>query len=385
MNDCRYLPFNLDKSAPINCVRCLSFSVVSVPKRRAFSTWRCAARESASMNGIRLGIALVALLVGSCAGGPPEEQVALGPPIESVGVTRAERLTDGRRALRGAAWDSQSAAVFRGDRAYVVFDIGESVPIEAVYVQGDNNDRFLIEVSDDGKQFSTLWTAPTRGAAGLRERWASELGGRGRFVRLSGIGGDRFISISELQVFSATPSPWPPRVAPDFEMTPSLWTKLALLVFAVLAVVAALFDRRGSRLSLLLWAAALVSAAAAVYAIVADWPERTCEVTIAMTANRAIGAPPERGLRGLTLQVLPATFASRSVPWSAHVRVFRSPGAAHLSRPPRSWSPGASGRDCPRVTKPRVTLRMLRVLRAPSRRCVGARRSRALRRARRTP
>jgi hypothetical protein len=53
--------------------------------------------------------------------------------------------------------------------------------------------------------------------------------------------------------------------------------------------------------------------------------ERTCEVPIGKTATSPIGAPPERGLRGLTQPVLRATYASRSVPWSAHVAFFRGP------------------------------------------------------------
>ncbi|MGB1142757.1 MAG: ATP cone domain-containing protein, partial [Halioglobus sp.] len=73
-------------------------------------------------------------------------------------------------------------------RAYVLYDLGEPSAIDAVYLQGDNNDRFVLEVSDDGAEFAPLWTANAVGAPGLRSRSATKLGAHGRFVRLSAIG-----------------------------------------------------------------------------------------------------------------------------------------------------------------------------------------------------
>ena len=90
------------------------------------------------------------LVAAGCGGGGHAEQIDLGAPIESIGVRRTERLTDGRRALPGAPWSSKPAAIFRDERAFALFDIGETVSIEAAYLQGDNNDRFTLEVSEDG-------------------------------------------------------------------------------------------------------------------------------------------------------------------------------------------------------------------------------------------
>lgn len=256
----------------------------------------------------------VLLLAAGCTGGPPPEQLDLGSPIDSSGVARAERLTDGRRAVRGAAWDSKNAALFRGDSAYVLFDLGETTAVDAAYVQGDNNDRFRIEVSEDGARFSELWIAPTRSGAGLRDRWAAQLGGAGRFVRVSGIGGDRWISISEIQLFSSKPEAWPPRVPIDVEMTPPLWTRLALIVFAVLAIAAALFHRRGSKASTVAWGATLVAAGATAYAIWTDWPIETENINLSRAVSAAVacaaiwrlGFRPSRANGALLTTVLAA-------------------------------------------------------------------------------
>lgn len=217
-----------------------------------------------------LGLALL-LLAPGCGWHHAEERIELGAPSDFVGVTHVERIVDGLRGFRGAPWNSRSAASFRAD-AYVTFDLGEVEPIEAAYVQGDNNDRFIIEISEDGKTFSTLWVADRTGGSGLQARSAKNLGGRARFVRLRAEGGDRWISVSELQLFSANPRIWPPRVAVDIEMTPSLWTRLALLVFAVLSIVAAIVHRRGSKTTSALWAVVGASAVVTAYTIVSAWP-----------------------------------------------------------------------------------------------------------------
>ncbi|UCH30698.1 MAG: hypothetical protein JSV06_06655, partial [Myxococcales bacterium] len=101
------------------------------------------------MRRTKVGLALLLLSAG-CHGAAAAERIELGAPAEVVGVRRAERLTDDRRALNGAEWNSRQAALLDGHRAYVLFDLGEVTPIEAAYIQGDNNDQFVLEVSDDG-------------------------------------------------------------------------------------------------------------------------------------------------------------------------------------------------------------------------------------------
>jgi hypothetical protein len=266
----------------------LSFCVASTGRRR-FSLAACAATASQAMTRIRLG--LMGLLLFSAACGPSaEERIDLGDSVESSGIRQIEHLTDGRRKLRGAHWQSSSVTFIDDDRAYAIFDLGEVTPIEAAYIQGDNNDRFFVEVSDDGQEFATLWVAPAVSNPGLQPRMAKNLGGSGRFVRLRAIGGDRFISISELQLFNANPSSWPPRVSVDFEMTPSLWARLALLVFALLGIAAALFHRRGSKRSVVLWSLAGASALAAAYTLYAAYPVDTPSIDLSRAVAAAVAS-----------------------------------------------------------------------------------------------
>lgn len=261
--------------------------------------------------------ALWLMLGTGCSQAPPDTQLVLGPPVASSGVTHVERMTDGRRAPSGAPWRSESAAVMTSRRAHVTFDLGAVHPIEAAYIQGDNNDRFVLEVSDDGKRFSGLWTAPDTGASGLRARYVTDLGGAGRFVRLRAIGGDRWISVSELQLFSQNPSTWPPRIPVERHMTPSLWARLALLLFGVLAVLTALGHRRESATSLLGWIATGVAGVGALVAIAIAWPVDTAVVDFsrAVAAVVAAAAVGRLGLRGVNAQgpALTALLAAMAV------------------------------------------------------------------------
>ncbi|MBW2508508.1 MAG: hypothetical protein JRE81_07750, partial [Deltaproteobacteria bacterium] len=237
------------------------------------------------MIATRLGFMWLLLVAMGCGWGDPREQIALGDPIESAGIRGLGALADGRRAMTGAPWNASSAAVFEDD-AFVVFDLGEVTAIDAVYVQGDNNDRFIIETSVDGDHYSKLWTAPAVGGEGLRARWRKDLGGSGRFVRVSADGGDRWVSLSEIQLFTAAPSIWPPLVAVDIEMTQSLWARLTLLLFTVFALAAAAFHRSGSKRSVVLWTLVGASALAAAYALVATWPADTAFINL----SRAVAA-----------------------------------------------------------------------------------------------
>ena len=272
------------------------------------------------MTKTSLVTALWLVLGTGCGQASSEAQIALGPPVKSSGVTHAERLTDGRRAPSGAPWDSESASIIRSRRAFVIFDLGAVQPIEAAYIQGDNNDRFVLEVSNDGKRYSELWTAPDTGGAGLRARYATNLGGAGRFVRLRAIGGDRWISVSELQLFSQTPATWPPRPPVERHMTPSLSARLALLLFAVLALFTALGHRRGSATSRVGWIATGAAGVGAIVALAGAWPVDTAVVDLsrAVAAVVAAAAVGRLGLRrahaqGAALTGLLAAMAILSV------------------------------------------------------------------------
>ena len=129
----------------------------------------------------RLGVGIAGLLLvvaAGCARGAPEEQIRLDAPTESQYIDNVDRLTDGQQALEGTPWQSEAAASFRRGHAFAMFDLGKVTPIEAAYLQGDNNDEFIIEVSEDGTHFTTLWaglvTRPSTSGVrrAIRLRWA---------------------------------------------------------------------------------------------------------------------------------------------------------------------------------------------------------------------
>ena len=285
-----------------------------------FSPVSVAATASAAMTRTRRGLTLLLLLAGGCLGSSSDQQIALGAPSDSLAVKRAERITDGRRALRGASWDAKAVAFFNGPRAYLVYDLGELTPIEAAYLQGDNNDEFILEVSEDGTTYTPLWTAPAVVGNGLQTRIADGLGARGRFVRVRAKGGDRSVSLSELQLFTAKPSPWPPSLAVDFEATASIWAQLALLVFGLLSVLVAALDRAGSKRGLALWTLSGGAAIAVCSAIVSGWPmetsfidlSRAVAATVACAVVLRLGLQPD-GARTRMLTGLLAAMALLSI------------------------------------------------------------------------
>ena len=100
----------------------------------------------------------------------------------------------------------------KGARASITFDLGKSQAIDTLYLVADNNDQFELTISDDGRAWRPLWSAPSVPHPGMRERFASALGGQGRYLRVSARGGDQYVSIGELLAFSAAPSALPPAV-----------------------------------------------------------------------------------------------------------------------------------------------------------------------------
>ena len=131
-------------------------------------------------------------------------------PSSSSGVSNARAITDGVGAFEGDEWNSSVAALFSSEKAYAEYDLGRSVGIAAGYLQGDNNDEYVVSISEDHSNFVPLWTAEPRPEAGMRQRWTSQLSAHGRWVRLTVRGGDSAYSVAELQLFEHPPSVMPP-------------------------------------------------------------------------------------------------------------------------------------------------------------------------------
>jgi hypothetical protein len=242
-------------------------------------------RLARALPGLLLAVAL------SCSGGGTTENLLAGkPPARADGAPNALLITDGQTAGEGADWNAPAACLLQSERASVEYDLGRSVPIDAAYVQGDNNDEYVVAVSEDGTSFRDLWIAPPVAAPGQRARSADGLAGKGRWIRLTARGGDRVYSVTELQVWSRRPSPFPPRPA---AASPELRAAAVRtqLVYLVLAFAVALFATRAgwpARRTALLWLLPAVAAALAARAVAAAWPLGGREVSFARASAAAI-------------------------------------------------------------------------------------------------
>ncbi len=211
-------------------------------------------------------------------------------PSRVSGVSNVGVLTDGQSAFEGEEWNSTVAAVFESDRAFVEFDLGRSVKIRAAYLQGDNNDEYVLSISQDHATFIPLWTAAPRSGAGLRDRWSDQLSGEGRWVRLAVRGGDQAYSVSELQLFDERPQTMPPllRRVPGHSQASRVRTNLLYLVAAFGAFL--FLGHRAARLWHILIAASLplLAAGLALHAIDNVWPLAAREVSFIRAAAAAI-------------------------------------------------------------------------------------------------
>ena len=188
-------------------------------------------------------------------------------PTTRPGVTHAERLTDGVVAGEGDPWQSELTSVFAGIKSHVIYDLGVRTAVTAVDLQGDNNDDYIVEISDDGRSFNPLWVADPASGAGMRRRGSRGLSGQGRYLRVRAQGGDTFYSLAEVLAFCETPSAWPPSV--QVKNTSSWWWKkilekrdhryrLAVVVLGLLFFIA-LFRIEENKKAL--WAASALSVA----------------------------------------------------------------------------------------------------------------------------
>lgn len=238
------------------------------------------------------------------AGSPNSPNLLLGKaPARSSGVRRAGVLTDGTAAREGDTWNSALTAPFGGSDAFVLYDLGSSQPIAAAWLQGDNNDDYLVDVSDDGEHFSPLWRALAETRSGLRARFAGELHGVGRFVRVRAEGGDGRFALSELQLFAGEPAVFPPEVPRATARAADEHVRDLMLDLGVALVAAVLLAGRGSRPG---WRLALLALpAAATVALINGvwnaWPLDARAVSIArgilaavaaVAVGREVWAPP---------------------------------------------------------------------------------------------
>ncbi|HSS38616.1 MAG TPA: glycosyltransferase family 87 protein, partial [Polyangia bacterium] len=187
-------------------------------------------------------------------------------------------------------WNSTVAATFTSDRAFAEYDLGSSVPINAAYLQGDNNDEYVVSVSEDRTNFAVLWVAHARPEPGLRDRWADGLNGHGRWIRVTVHGGDAAYSIAELQLFEQRPAQLPPTVRRAAGQSQAARVRSCLLYVLAAFVLFLGVTRAGARgWRVALAAAAPLAAIAYTVGAMADaWPVANREVALVRAVSAAV-------------------------------------------------------------------------------------------------
>ncbi len=195
-------------------------------------------------------------------------------PRIATGVYGGERLTDRVIALPGDAWKTDLTAVFLSPRAFVEFDLGATRRLGAAYLQADNNDIYLLSVSEDGESFTRVWSAGPHRHPGMRPRFDAHLTGQGRYVRLSATGGDGSYSVSELQLFETPPLVFPPRLPARIGASADTSVRWAIGLFGAALILWLLFTFREAPRwwNLAVGASPLVAGVWLLLAISAGWP-----------------------------------------------------------------------------------------------------------------
>src|SRR5207248_7282114 len=104
----------------------------------------------------------------------------------------ARALQDGLLPIEGTVWNAPAAVRFHDANTQVSVDLRAPHELRYLVLQGDNNDDYVVEASEDGQAFHALWTAGviTEGM-GLRTRFvALRTTERARYLRIHGSGGD---------------------------------------------------------------------------------------------------------------------------------------------------------------------------------------------------
>jgi hypothetical protein len=123
---------------------------------------------------------------------------------------RLELATDGIKAPEGAIWDAPLAVILDTAASTLTWDLGEAYPLSAGWFQADANDTYTVWGSVDGQRFIELGHIDPVTGHGLRGRTLTFSGVPVRFLRFGEGEGDSAYSLSEIQVFCQTPTPFPP-------------------------------------------------------------------------------------------------------------------------------------------------------------------------------
>ncbi len=236
----------------------------------------------------RLGTAALAALAGSvCAGagctnlasgflGRPSPEAGLlrgKMPIRSSGVTHVDRLTDGIVAEPDDPPRTDLTSVWKSPLSFATYDLGAEVAVDCLAIAAGGDDSYTVALSDDGRSFQPLWIAPPTGELGIEPRAARQLGGRGRYLRVTAAGGDGVYAVAELSAASACPPRWPPALALEAGTPLDASARIKAWAFGLCAAAFILgYRRRAPDFVKLLVAVPLGLGTALVVQLVEMWP-----------------------------------------------------------------------------------------------------------------
>ena len=125
----------------------------------------------------------------------------------------AERTTDGIAPEEGDTWKSDATVELTTAAGHVDFDLGAITRVTALLVQGDNNDDYPVEISDDRLKWRPLWNPPHADGAGMRTRTTDQAKDTGRYLRFGAAKGDGSYSLGEVQAYCSKPATFPPELS----------------------------------------------------------------------------------------------------------------------------------------------------------------------------
>lgn len=124
------------------------------------------------------------------------------PPLSAHSIANPVKLTDGWATVDSAAYDHPDSSLWRTAAASVTWTLGRDLPVSALEIQADGNDKYAVSTSTDGVRFDALWTAEPVSTPGLATRnFSSEAPRTARFIRLEATEGDNVYAATELRAF----------------------------------------------------------------------------------------------------------------------------------------------------------------------------------------
>lgn len=177
------------------------------------------------------------LLLGFSCGSNGTGLLAGRSPSNVNGVFKVEVLNDGVAVPNNDNWNTSRSARFDCNGGSVDFELGGDRSVDALWLQGDNNDTYSVLLSNDGQAWVQVWTAPVVPTPGMQPRFADKLGARGRFLRVQAAGGDGSCALSEVIAFEQTPSEFPPNVPRKVGAAPLENVRTAMLFLALALVL----------------------------------------------------------------------------------------------------------------------------------------------------